>query len=98
MECPPTSSGVLDTLDNISDQYTGTLVLHRAAATFHVKISYRGAPEWLGQLGVRLHSGHDLTAHEFEPHIGLCADSSEPGACFGFCVSLSLRQIGRAHV
>ena len=22
--------------------------------------------------------------------VGLCADSSEPGACFGFCVSLSL--------
>ena len=26
----------------------------------------------------------------FEPRIGLCADSWEPGACFGFCVSLSL--------
>ena len=24
------------------------------------------------------------------PAIGLCADSSEPGACFRFCVSLSL--------
>ena len=35
-------------------------------------------------------SGHDLTACGFEPHIGLCADSSEPGACFGSCVSLSL--------
>ena len=35
-------------------------------------------------------SGHDLTAREFEPHVGLCADSSEPGACFGVCVSLSL--------
>ena len=23
-------------------------------------------------------SGHDLTVHEFEPHIGLCADSVEP--------------------
>ena len=21
-------------------------------------------------------------AHEFEPHVGLCADGSEPGACF----------------
>ena len=29
-------------------------------------------------------SGHDLTVREFEPHIGLCADSSEPGACLGF--------------
>ena len=26
----------------------------------------------------------------FRPRIGLCADSSEPGACFGFCVSFSL--------
>ena len=35
-------------------------------------------------------SGHDLTVHEFEPRVGPCADSSEPGACFGFCVFLSL--------
>ena len=35
-------------------------------------------------------SGHDFTVRGFEPHVGLCADSSEPGACFGFCVSLSL--------
>ena len=35
-------------------------------------------------------SGHDLTARGFESHIGLCADSSEPGACIGFCASLSL--------
>ena len=35
-------------------------------------------------------SGHDLSVREFEPHVGLCADSSEPGARFGFCVSLSL--------
>ena len=24
------------------------------------------------------------------PHVGLCADRSEPGARFGFCASLSL--------
>ena len=24
------------------------------------------------------------------PRVGLCADNSEPGACFRFCVSLSL--------
>ena len=24
------------------------------------------------------------------PHVGLCADGSEPGACFRFCVSPSL--------
>ena len=35
-------------------------------------------------------SGHNLTIREFEPRVGLCADSSEPGTCFGFCVSLSL--------
>ena len=35
-------------------------------------------------------SGHDLAVCGFKPRIGLCADSSEPGACFGFCVSLSL--------
>ena len=33
-------------------------------------------------------SGHDVTVCEFEPRVGLCADSSEPGACFRFCVSL----------
>ena len=27
--------------------------------------------------------------HGLEPGAGLRADSSEPGACFGFCVSLS---------
>ena len=35
-------------------------------------------------------SGHDLAVCEFEPHIGLCADCSEPGTRFRFCVSLSL--------
>ena len=35
-------------------------------------------------------SGHDLTVREFELQVGFCADSSEPGACFGFCGSLSL--------
>ena len=47
-------------------------------------ILYRGA--W----GTGLSSGHDLTVREFEPRIRLCADSLEPGACFRFCVSLSL--------
>ena len=37
-----------------------------------------------------LTSGHDLTVREFEPHVRLCADSSDPGTCFGFWVSLSL--------
>ena len=37
-----------------------------------------------------LEPGHDLTVREFEPRVRLCADSSGPGSCFGFCVSLSL--------
>ena len=51
--------------------------------------------EW-GALGgsvgwaVNFSSGHDLAVHESEPRVQLCADSSEPGACFGFCVSFSL--------
>ena len=49
-----------------------------------------GAPGWLSQLSAWLGSGHDLTVCGFEPRVGLCADSSEPGGCFGFCVSLSL--------
>ena len=27
-----------------------------------------------------------ISVFEFEPRVGLCADSSEPGACFGFCL------------
>ena len=32
----------------------------------------------------------DLAVREFEPRVRLWADGSEPGACFWFCVSLSL--------
>ena len=45
---------------------------------------------WVAQLVKHFGSGHDLAVDEFESRIGLCADSSEPGACFGFCGSLSL--------
>ena len=45
-----------------------------------------GSVGWTSDFG----SGYDLTVRELEPRVGLCADSSEPGACFGFCVSLSL--------
>ena len=49
----------------------------------------RGA--WVAQSVVsEFSSGHDLAVHKFKPRVGLCADGSEPGACFGFCVSLSL--------
>ena len=50
-----------------------------------------GAPGWLSRLSVLdFGSGHDLAVHEFEPRVGFCADALEPGACFGFCVSLPL--------
>ena len=35
-------------------------------------------------------SGHDLTVCELEPRVRFCADGSEPGTCFRFCVSISL--------
>ena len=31
---------------------------------------------------------HDFAVSEFKPHVGLCANISEPEACLGFCVSL----------
>ena len=34
----------------------------------------------MAQLVERLHSGHDLTVGEFEPHIGLFAVSAEPAS------------------
>ena len=49
------------------------------------KTSNSGAPGWLRRLSL----GHDLVVRGFEAHVGVCADSSEPGACFGFCVSFS---------
>ena len=49
-----------------------------------------GEPGGLRRLSVDFGSGHDLVVREFEPHVGVWADSSGPGACFGFCVSLSL--------
>ena len=61
---------------------------------FKVKEFLGRAPEWIqgGSVGsaADFGSGHDLMVSEFETHAGLCADSSEPGAGFRFCVSLSL--------
>ena len=50
----------------------------------------RRVPGWLSQLGVDFSSGHDLTVHEFKPHVGLCVDSAEP-AWDSLSLSLSLR-------
>ena len=57
-----------------------------------IKIQSHLQDAWVAQL-VKVSDfglGHDLTVCGFKPRVGLCADSSEPGACFGFCVSLSL--------
>ena len=35
-------------------------------------------------------SGHDLTVHKFEPHVGLCADSAKPAWDLSLSLSLSL--------
>ena len=53
-----------------------------------------GTRGWL--VGSDFGSGDDLAVGELEPHVGLCADSPEPGACFGFCVSLSLCPLTKA--
>ena len=45
-----------------------------------------GSVGWATHFG----SGHDLMVCVFEPCIRLCADSSESGACFQFCLPLSL--------
>ena len=52
--------------------------------------AYRGT--WVAQSVERPTSAQVMISQfmGFEPHIGLCADSSEPGACIRFCVSLSL--------
>ena len=55
-----------------------------------IENAHLGAPGWRSGLSVRLQPGHDLAVREFEPQVGLWADGSEPGACFRFCVSLSL--------
>ena len=55
-----------------------------------LKCSIEGAPRCLSRLSVLLRLGHDLAVRGFEPCVGLCADSSESGACFGCCDSLSL--------
>ena len=34
-------------------------------------------------------SGYDLVVHGFEPHVGLCADSTEPSRLWVLCLSLS---------
>ena len=48
------------------------------------------APGVLSRLSIQLWFRSRFHIHGFKPCIRLCADSSEPGAWFRFCVSLSL--------
>ena len=41
--------------------------------------------QWVKHLTLDFSSGHDLTVHEFKPHVGLCADRAE-----AFSLPLSL--------
>ena len=65
-------------------------LLRKKTTLKNFKNTLTGVPGWLGWLSIRLQLRSDLTLREFKPHIRLCADSLGPGACFRFCVSLSL--------
>ena len=47
---------------------------------------------WVAQSGGRPSSAQVMISQvrKFKPCVGLCANSSEPRACFGFCVCVSL--------
>ena len=68
-----------------------TILLAKIATKVHP-----GFKKKLGRLGGSVgwasdfSSGHDLAVCEFEPRVGPWADGSEPGACFRFCLPLSL--------
>ena len=68
-------------------QVTAIQVLHQLR-TFHMYSL--GGPGWHSRLSVRHQPGHGLSVREFVPRVRLWANGSEPGACFRFCVSLSL--------
>ena len=54
-----------------------------------VSVFKTGVPGCLSQLSIQLRL-RSWSHCEFKPHVGLCADSSEPGVCFRLCVFLSL--------
>ena len=72
--------------------HTGTLIFawKEPVAEQWVKITFLWG-SWVAQLVQLDHgSGHDLTVRGFKPRIRLYADSSEPRACLGLCLLLSL--------
>ena len=56
---------------------------------FELKLQSLGVPGMRSRLSVQLRL-RSSWVRGFEPRVGLCADSLDPEACFGFCVSLSL--------
>ena len=60
------------------------------SAYVDIRMHFPGAPGVAQSLKRRTSAQVMMSQSEFEPCIGLCADSSEPGARSGFCVSLSL--------
>ena len=53
---------------------------NEAARKPSLKKHFLGAPggvQLVKQLTLDFSSGHDLAAHETEPHVGLCADNAE---------------------
>ena len=51
---------------------------------------YSGTSGWLSWLSLQLQLRSGSHGSWAQPPIKLCVDSSDPGACFGFCVSLCL--------
>ncbi|VFV37145.1 ino80 complex subunit d-like [Lynx pardinus] len=66
-----------------------SLPLQGVAPTTHTIAQARQSSH-KSRLSVQLQPGHDLAVREFEPRVRLWADGSEPGACFRFCLPLSL--------
>ena len=58
------------------------LILISFCSLFFPKLRNRLKGTWVTQLvkgpTLGFGAGHELTVHEFEPHIGLCSDSVEP--------------------
>ena len=90
----PRREGVLE-LEQVWGRGSVPCVSARALLHSHLGALGAGAPGWLGWFecpALGFSSGHDLTVHEFEPHIGLCADSEEPAWDF-LSVSLEIRKL-----
>ena len=83
--------GILPTLHEILKERYKTRKWRWVLLDMHLGfLKYRSWGAWVVQSVERPTSAQVMISHfGFQPCVGLCADSSEPGACFGFCVSLS---------